>query len=218
LTDVTYPLRDSNLLLEKVRSFDVRLITIQEATTIIKEWHYSHSTNGLLVSYCFGLFFQEHLIGSMIYGHLGMANVWKKYAKQKEDVIELRRLACIDDTPKNTESYFIGKTLRWLKKNTPIKVVVSYADTFHGHAGTIYKASNFKHVGMTSPGKVILDSDGRTFHDKAIRTTYVNAKGEKNLKPFAQRLKSRLESGEAQYINTPGKHIYLYNLTNGSQI
>ena len=149
----------------------------------------------------------------MIYGHLGMANVWKKYANQREDVIELRRLACIDDTPKNTESYFIGKTLRWLRKNTSIKVVVSYADTYHGHVGVIYKESNFTHVGMTSPGKIILDSDGRTFHDKAIRTTYVNAAGVKKLKPFAQRLKDRLESGEANYVLTPGKHIYLYNLS-----
>ena len=53
--------------------------------------------------------------------------------------MELRRLCCIDETPKNTESYFIGRTLRWLRKNTGYKVVVSYADTHHGHEGTIYK-------------------------------------------------------------------------------
>ena len=40
--------------------------------------------------------------------------------------MELRRLVCIDDTPKNTESYFIGKTLRWLKHNTDVEVVVSF--------------------------------------------------------------------------------------------
>ena len=60
------------------------------------------------------------LIGAMIYGKIAMADVWKKYADNESDLIELRRLCCIDDTPKNTESYFIGKTLKWLKQNTTI--------------------------------------------------------------------------------------------------
>ena len=81
-----------------------------------------------------------------------MPNIWKKYAKAERKVIELKRLCCIDNTPKNTESYFIGKTLRWLKQNTDYDLVVSYADTFYGHSGVIYKASNFKHVGMTTKG------------------------------------------------------------------
>lgn len=195
-----------------VKSFTVRLITIQEASPMIQDWHYSKSTNGLMVSYCFGLFSDENLIGVMIYGRLGMANAWKRYAEKMDDVIELRRLACIDCTPKNTESYFIGKTIRWLKRNTDIKLIVSYADAFHGHSGIIYKASNFEYLGLTSPGKLILDSDGRTFHDKAIRTTYTNKDGVKSLKPFAARLKKRLEDGIAQYVKTPGKHIFIYKL------
>ena len=88
----------------------------------------------------------------MIYGPLGMANAWRKYGESESDVIELRRLCCIDATPKCTESYFIGKTQRWLKKNTNYKIIVSYADAYHGHRGTIYKATNFKYEGLTSPG------------------------------------------------------------------
>lgn len=195
-----------------VKSFIVKQIAIQEATPMIQDWHYSKSTNGLMVSYCFGLFSDNNLIGVMIYGRLGMANAWKKYADNMDDVIELRRLACIDNTPKNTESYFIGKTIRWLKQNTDIKIIVSYADAFHGHTGIIYKASNFEYCGLTSPGKLIVDHDGRTFHDKAIRTTYTNKDGVKQLKPFAARLKQRLEAGLARYVKTPGKHIFTYRL------
>lgn len=195
-----------------VKSFVVKQITIQEARPLIEDWHYSKSTNGLMVSYCFGLFSEDNMIGVMIYGKLGMANAWKKYANTIDEVIELRRLACVDETPKNTESYFIGKTIRWLKKNTDIKIIVSYADAFHGHTGVIYKASNFEHLGLTSPGKLIVDHDGRTFHDKAIRTTYVAKDGVKRLKPFAERLKARLEAGIAKYVKTPGKHIFVYRL------
>lgn len=197
---------------EAVKSFQVRPITIQEATPIIVDWHYSGSTNGLLVSHCFGLFHDEYLIGSMIYGGLGMANVWKKYADNRDEVIELRRLACIDLTPTNTESYFIGKTLRYLKKNTNLKKVISYADTFHNHSGIIYKASNFTHLGFTNSGRVIVDASGKMYHDKAIRTFYTNKDGVKDLKPFAKRLKKELDLGTAHYIDTPGKHIYCYTL------
>jgi len=197
---------------KKVKSFTVELITIQQATPIIKDWHYSGSTNGLMISHCFGLFSDSNLIGVAIYGGLAMANAWKKYATNRTDVIELRRLACIDNTPKNTESFFIAKTIKWLKRNTQHKLIVSYADTFHNHSGIIYQASNFQHVGMTSPGRIILDSDGRTFHDKSIRTTYTDKDNIKRLKPFASRLKKRLENGEANYVKTPGKHIYVYQL------
>jgi len=177
-----------------------------EIRDFIEKWHYSRSINGLMSKYCFKLLDGNEIIGGMIYGQLGMANAWKRYAESPDDVIELRRLCCIDDTPKNTESYFIGRTLRWLKQNTDIKRVVSYADPEYGHQGIIYKASNFKLIGKTSPGKVILHN-GRKYHDKAIRTKY-NGK----LKPFAQKLKDELEKGNAEYEKTVGKNIYIYEL------
>lgn len=195
----------------KVTEFEVKPTTIQFVREFVETWHYSSNVNGLRVSNVFGLFYDSNLIGAMIYGPLGMANTWKKYANSESEVIELRRLCCIDNTPRNTESYFIGKTLRWLKKNTDYKVVVSYADTFHNHQGTIYKASNFEYHGLTSKGKVI-DYDGKIYHDKCIRTYHVDKHGNKNLKPFAQRVKDALETGDAKYVETPGKHIYVYRL------
>ena len=178
----------------------------KEIRDFIEKWHYSHNINGLLSQYCFKLMDGDTMVGAMIYGGLGMANCWKKYAENKEDIIELRRLCCIDDTPKNTESYFIGKTLKWLLKNTSIKKVISYADNTYGHRGVIYQASNFKHLGKTAKGRVIM-WNGKRYHDKTIRTKY---KGE--LKPFAKRVKEALEKGEAYYEKTKGKEIYLYDL------
>lgn len=178
----------------------------KEIRDFIEKWHYSHNINGLLSQYCFKLMDGDIMVGAMIYGGLGMANCWKKYAENKEDIIELRRLCCIDDTPKNTESYFIGKTLKWLLKNTSIKKVISYADNTYGHRGVIYQASNFRHLGKTAKGRVIM-WQGKRYHDKTIRTKY---KGE--LKPFAKRVKEALEKGEAYYEETKGKEIYLYDL------
>lgn len=158
-------------------------------------------------SYCFAMYDQDNnMVGAMIYGKLGMANAWKKYGDDPNEVMELRRLVLVDDTPKNSESYFIGYTLRWLKRNTPVRTVVSYADPNYGHSGVIYRATNFEHVGMTSPGKVIMYR-GKKYHDKAIRTKY---KGK--LKPFAAELKKALETGEAEYVKQLPKHIYVKQL------
>lgn len=189
----------------KVKTYRVELCERKDVSAFIEEWHYSKNVNGLISDYCFKLLDGEKIIGAMIYGRIAMAGVWKKYAEKESDLTELRRLCCIDDTPKNTESYFIGATLRWLKKNTGIKRVISYADTTYNHEGTIYKASNFKHIGMTASGRVIM-YNGKKYHDKTIRTKY---KGE--LKPFAKRVREALSSGEAEYVKTKGKHIYIYD-------
>lgn len=172
----------------------------------VETWHYSGSINGLKVSHCFGLYRGEVLVGAMIYGKLAMGGVAAKYGVTDDEILELRRLCLIDDTPKNAESFFIGKTLKWLKQNTDIKVVVSYADANYGHSGVIYRASNFEHVGMTAPGRVIMLGD-RKYHDKAIRTKYNG-----RLKPFAQKLVDALESGEAHYVTQEPKHIYVMRL------
>ncbi len=202
----TYLYDPVDCLKAKVTDFDVRPTTIQHVRDFVEKWHYSGNINGLRISYVFGLYYKHELIGAMLYGSLGMANTWKRYGQSESDVIELRRLCCIDDTPKCTESYFIGKTLRWLKKNTEHKIIVSYADAHYNHTGTIYRATNFKYEGLTAKGRVI-DYNGRMYHDKCIRTKY---KGK--LKPFAQRVKDALETGEAKYITTPGKHIFTFKL------
>lgn len=191
----------------EVKNYKVSICRRRDISGFIGHWHYSKNVNGINSDYNFKLEDEKgNLIGAMMYGRMAMEGVWKKYAKKKEDLVELRRLCCIDNTPKNTESYFIGKTLRWMKQNTDFKVIISYADTTYNHEGTIYKASNFTHVGFTAKGKVIMHN-GKRYHDKALRTMY---KGD--FRPFAKRLKIAMEKGEAHYVETKPKHIYIYKL------
>lgn len=191
-----------------MQGWTVELCDRKEIRDFIEKWHYSHNINGLMSSYCFRLMDGDEMKGAMIYGKLGMANAWKKYGKSEQDVLELRRLVLIDNTPKNAESYFIGRTLRWLKQNTDVRVIVSYADPNYGHQGIIYQATNFTKLGVTSSGRVIM-WNGKKYHDKAIRTKY---KGE--LKPFAKKLLDALQSGEAYYVKQVPKIIYVKTLDN----
>lgn len=185
----------------------VKLVDRKTVRDFIEKWHYSTSINGCIADYCYALFKPcGEMAGAMFFGRMAMANQWRRFSDSEKGVIELRRLCCIDDTPKNTESYFIGRALRLLKKDWGKGVVVSYADKEHGHSGTIYKASNFKMIGEIKGAKVIMWGDKR-YHDKTIRTKY---KGE--LKPFAKRVKEALECGDAFYKKTAGKYTYTYAL------
>lgn len=185
----------------------VKQLCRKDITTFIEQWHYSKSINGCISDFCFGLFNTENqLVGAMFYGRMAMANQWNRFADKQENVIELRRLCCIDETPKNAESFFIARSIKLLKKLWGGSVIVSYADKEFGHSGTIYKASNFKKLADIKGSKVIVFGD-RTYHDKSVRTKY---KGE--LKPFALRLIRALVDGSAYYKPTAGKSTYIYEL------
>jgi hypothetical protein len=189
-----------------LKSFRVEPCDITKVRNFIEKWHYSKNTNGIRSRYCFRLMNGSKMVGAAIFGGLAMANQWKKYAKSEDGVLELRRLCCIDDTPQNTESYFIGKMLKMLRRHTSADVVISYADMAYGHSGIIYKASNFQCIGETAPSSVII-YQGKRYHDKCIRAKYRG-----RIKPFAANIKAALDRGDAKIQKTPGKIIYCYRL------
>lgn len=187
--------------------YTVDRVTRREITDFLEKWHYSKSINGCIADFCYSLYSPSgEMVGAMFFGRMAMANQWEKFANSEKQVIELRRLACVDDTPKNAESFFIGKALRMLRSDWRGSVVVSYSDKEYGHTGTIYRASNFL-IGDEIPGAKVIVSGDRQYHDKAIRTKY---KGE--LKPFAARLVEDLKHGRAYYKKTKGKNTFIYLL------
>jgi len=210
-----------------LEGWSIKRMQRNEIKDFIERWHYSKSINGCKSSYHYGLFDSDmNMQGALFYGGMAMANQWKKFADNEQDVLELRRLCCVDETPKNAESFFIGATIRDLKKIWNGKVLVSYADKQYGHSGTIYKASNWELVEESKGAKVIRWGD-KLYHDKTIRTKYKPPKFHKDqgvlfgdtepqadgvLKPYAKRLLKALEDGEAHYTETLGKYTFIYKL------
>ena len=145
------------------------------------------------------------LVGVCVYTRPAGPSAAQKYYPQDPDkCLELRRLCLIDDTPKNAESFFVSRTLKWLRKNTDWKFVVSYADPEQGHQGTIYRAANFKYEGITAPGSSLL-VDGKPFH---IRTLTMLDR------PYGVEINERYKAGDPniEIIKTEPKHIYTYQL------
>jgi len=199
----------------KVSDFTIEPVPKKTVTSFIEKWHYSHYAGGIQHRQCFALYSPDgkfglpRMIGCMIYGQPAMSNTATKYHPDNPDRCwELRRLCCIDDTPTNTESFFIGKTLKWLKQNTDAEVIISYSDLQQGHEGVVYKASNFINMGQTPSGQALM-VDGKQYHDRTIR----------NKRPYARAIKRRWEEkqngkkdDDIYFVETKPKNIYVYYL------
>lgn len=175
----------------------------------IEQHHYSHSINGVKNSFCFKVEFAGVLVGAVLFGAMS-TTAWKKFSSFEHEVLELRRLVLLDHVGRNAESRVIGFCLRYIRKHDPsIKVVVSYADPLYGHSGVIYRASNFKYVGLSGKDKGFRDKEtGKVYHSRALRTKY---KGD--YKPFVKVLRKRLEDGQLEPFDIPQKHCYIYSMT-----
>ena len=193
-----------------VKNFTVEEVPRKSIVKFIEKHHYSHNVNGVQSLYHYGLFTEGNfglpkMIGAMMYAHPSMPATAAKYNPINPDkCLELRRLVCIDDTPKNTESYFIGKTFKLLKQTTDKEVIVSFADQHHGHTGVIYKATNFDYLGETSKGRILM-VDGKEMHSRSLNQLD---------RPYGRELNRRYKAGDENIFwkNTKPKHIYTYYL------
>ena len=195
----------------KVTDFIVEPVPRKTISSFIEKHHYSHSINGVQHIQCFALFregkfgFDKEMIGASMYCFPSMPSTAAKYNPINPNrCLELRRLVCIDDTPKNTESYFIGQTFRWLKEHTDMEVIVSFADTHYGHDGVIYKATNFEYLGETSKGQVLM-VDGKEMHSRSMN---------QKKRPYSRDIKRRYDSGDENifFKDRSPKKIYVYYL------
>lgn len=127
--------------------FEIEAIPKRLAQETVIRNHYLHRSASAM--FTFGLYDGLHLLGVIIYGKPASPSLCSGVCGPEESsrVIELTRLWVEDGTPKNTESYFIGRTLNLL----PIEydVIVSYAEIQAGHVGTVYQATNWIYTGMS---------------------------------------------------------------------
>lgn len=175
----------------------------------LKRWHYSDYVN-IQAKHTFCLFREGNfgipeMVGVCIYTRPAGPTAGQSYYPEAPDkVLELRRLCLIDETPKNAESFFVSRTIKWLKGNTDWEFILSYADMEQGHSGVIYRASNFEYIGVTGVGKT-LEVDGKKFH---IRTLSMLDR------PYGVEINRRYKAKDpnVKVIETLPKNIYIYKL------
>lgn len=169
-----------------------------ECQRFIDENHYSKKCpiNSELF---YNMYDGTKLIGSAVLSKPAGQRCQGVYSKTGKTVLELRRLCLIDDTPKNSESYFIGHILRDLKRKKIYDGVLSYADPEYGHSGIIYKASNFKYLGVQKYKQTNLMINVETLKTMHKRTVF-----------GSDRYKAMFDAKLIVPKQVQPKHIYYY--------
>lgn len=141
------------------------------------------------------LFTNERLAGVICYGTPSSAPLRKGICGVDEsfNVAELTRLWIEDGTPKNTESYLIGNTLKLVSK----EIIVSYAEIQQGHLGIVYQATNWLYTGLS-----------------AKRTNWTIKGIDKHCQTIADKYTSKelteLYGDKFKKVPRPRKHRYVY--------
>lgn len=151
-----------------MKNYKVERIPCNQAKEYIIKNHYSHGCHNR-PSPCYGLFEEDELIGVLMFATPCSERVRASVfgSQYKDSVTELHRLHILDVTPKNTESWFISRCLKLLKRDKPqIKAVISFSDLTEGHSGTIYKATNAFRIGQTGNATFYIDENGRLRHPR----------------------------------------------------
>jgi hypothetical protein len=124
-----------------------------------------------------------------------------RHTNKYKNCIDIRRMALIDACPTNSESYFLGKILSWIKKHTNFQQVLSYSDLSVGHIGTIYMASNFRLIGETAPTKHVV-WQGKLYHPRSLTID----------RPYSYLLRDAIKNGEAKILIGKPKLIWIYDI------
>lgn len=140
-------------------NYQVKRITRAECEPFVIGIHYAHRWPS--VSFAFGLFCGDELVGCVTYGSPASPWLCKGVCGEeyRRSVIELNRLTLTHNL-KNEASMLVGASLKQLGRERNW-IVVSYADTAHNHTGFIYQASNFLFTGTTKPRTDMAAKDGK---------------------------------------------------------
>lgn len=140
---------------------------MKEALLLVERWHYSKG-GALTACYRHGLINKASLevVGVALWMPPTKAAAQCNYGGDFRKVITLSRLAIHPDTPKNAASFLLGGSERMIRKDGRFEFLLTYADTWQGHTGAIYKATNWDYLGETKPTEVWVNNEGRMMGKK----------------------------------------------------
>ena len=183
-----------NIKLDKAKC-EIRSCKFSDIRHIFEEFHYKKGAMGGGISICFAMFIDGGLVGGSVMGK-------PRHEKKYQNCIDIRRMACLDDAPCNSESWFLSQIIKWCASNTQYDYVLSYSDKTVGHKGTIYRAANFRNIGETTPTKYV-EWNGKTYHPRSLSIE----------RPYSYNLRDAVKIGEAIVHTGLPKTIWLYEIS-----
>lgn len=147
--------------------WEVWPVRIDEARRIIEKYHYAHGASNTAVA-IHGLYRVGEILAPKCYGvtwwipptRVAAASCWH----DPEEVLSLSRMVILPEAPKNAATFLLMRSVKMLEPRW--KCLVTYADTWQGHTGHIYRAAGWEYMGMTKP-KAVFIFNGRMVATKA---------------------------------------------------
>jgi len=171
----------------KLVRMEVREIDKFAALSHIFNFHYSKIMPRLTDVYL-GAFLDGELVGviTLGWGVRPLHTIRVLFPScTSENYYEIGKMCMDDKMPKNSESVFLSKVIKWMKQNTDKKMLFTWADGTLGKPGYVYQAANFKYGGFIWTD-LYMTKDGERIHPRS-----------------AQGLTSRFSQKTAKYGHRP---------------
>ena len=147
------------------RRLNIKSIPTSIARQLVSEWHYS-KVMPKLTKQCYGGFIDGRLLAviTLGWGVRPFHTINKLFpGLDTKDYWEIGKMCLHDGLPRNSESYFMSRVFKLVKKTYPEKkLIYTWADGIMGKPGYVYQAANFLYGGyiwtdtyMTSKGEKI---------------------------------------------------------------
>src|SRR6266550_4546027 len=85
-----------------------------------------------------------------------------------EEVLSLSRLALLPEVPRNGCTFLLAASVRLLAPQW--RCLITYADTWQGHTGAIYRAAGWEYLGLTKPERTYVIDGGMVARKAGPRT------------------------------------------------
>lgn len=189
---------------QRVADMVIKQVSVSSIRGIVAANHYSHIMPDSTVIAFAGLF-GNVICGVVVFGVGTSPAQYKNILPgiQDGEYLELTRLWCSDESPRNTESKLVSGAMKML--HAKYKLIVSYADPSRGHVGYIYQACNFYYCGMTQGGTRLVDEKGKERHQKSVNIYKIRRPEFKDLS-----YREIMERMGWRHIENAKKHRYVF--------
>ena len=192
----------------------VEFIRPRAANAFIRRHHYS----GRVVNNSqlhLGVFLAGRLCGCMQFGppmvKRGVLSLVR--GTKWHDMLELNRLAMVEDTPPNSESRVLAVAFRLIRKRYPhIEWILSYADATQCGDGTIYRACGFA-LTQVKPNETIWRSPPDRRGRRQYRCNFTLTKGTsmRTMTGGGASMRTYAEAGWEQMPGFQLRYVYFLN-------
>ncbi len=166
----------------------------------VMHWHYSKCMPvGKLIR--IGVWENDKYIGCVLFGRGAAPNLGKPYNLSQSEICELVRVALNKHITPVTK--IIAISIKMVKKEFNLKLIVSFSDMNQEHYGIIYQAGNWIYAGIVD-GCPSICINGKVMHKRSAGAKYGT---------YAIKWLHKNIDKEAHYVKNKVKYRYLYPLT-----